>query len=216
VAHDDRISQKPSWLTSFTDTGDDLVGGGGTFSLYANNFSAGHISLGGNSGEGWSMYNVVLEPLTDSTFVNNPTELEVINVIVTPSSQIVTPGQTFNLNVRIDPLGKPIAGAQLDIAFDQSILNVNSITEGNLFKQNGANTFFSSGEINNSPGTVTNIFGAVIGNANVSTPGTFIIINMTAINKYGASEINLSNVKISDPDGAEVALNVINGNVSIK
>jgi hypothetical protein len=162
------------------------------------------------------MYNVVLEPLTDNTFVNNPPELEAINVIITPSSQIVTPGQTFNLNVTIDPLGKPIAGAQLDIAFDQSILNVNSITEGDLFKQNGASTFFSSGEINNSSGTVINIFGAVIGNANVSTPGTFIIINMTAINTYGISGINLSNVIISDPNGAEVVLNVINGNVSIK
>jgi hypothetical protein len=70
VAHDDRISPKPSWLASFTDTGDDLVGGGGTFSLYANNFSAGHISLGGNTGDGSStlrsMYNVILEPLNDN------------------------------------------------------------------------------------------------------------------------------------------------------
>jgi len=74
VAHDDRISQKPSWLASFTDTGDDLVGEGETFSLYANNFSAGHISLGGNSGDSYSMYNVVLKPITD---VKNSPELEV-------------------------------------------------------------------------------------------------------------------------------------------
>jgi len=216
MTHDDRISPKPSWLASFTDTGDDLVGGGGTFSLYANTFSAGQISLGGNSGDSYSMYNVILEPFIDSTFVTNPPELEPINVIVTPSSQIVTPGQNFILNVTIDQLGKPIAGAQLNLAFNQSILNVNSITEGNLFKQNGASTFFSSGVINNSSGTVINIFGVVTGNANVSTPGTFILINITAIYTYGASGINLSNVKISDPHGAEVVSNVINGSVSIK
>ena len=90
VAHDDRISLKPSWLASFTDTGDDLVGGGVTFSLYANNYSAGHISLGGNSGDSYSMYNVVLKPITDSTLVNNPPELEAIGDKIVDEGQALT------------------------------------------------------------------------------------------------------------------------------
>ncbi|KCZ72292.1 nitrous oxidase accessory protein [Candidatus Methanoperedens nitroreducens] len=66
IAHDDRISSKPSWLLSFTDTGDKLISDGGTFSIYARNFSAGHVELGGNDGDGYSMYSVILRPFNDS------------------------------------------------------------------------------------------------------------------------------------------------------
>lgn len=120
-------------------------------------------------------------------------------------------GQTFDVNVTVDPQGTAIAGAQLNITFNKSIINVNSITEGNLFKQNGANTFFSNGTINNSLGTVINIYGAILNTTgvpkNVSTQGTFIIINATAIGALDTAWINLTNVKIVDSNGTSVALN---------
>lgn len=135
---------------------------------------------------------------------------------VIPSARIVTQGETFYLNISIDPQGFAIAGAQVNIAFDKTLIKVNEITEGSLFKQNGIKTtFFNSGIINNSSGTVINIFDAILGRANVSTPGTFIVINMTAIGSYGMSGINLSNAKISDPDGNIIALNITNGSVKI-
>ncbi len=134
---------------------------------------------------------------------------------VTSSSKIVAPGQSFDLNVTINPLGTPIAGAQLDLSFNRSILRINSVTEGPLFKQKGDSTFFNGGIINNSAGNVVNIFDAIIGRSNVTTPGTFIIINMTAIGSSGTLWINLSNVKISNTTGHPVLLNVINGTVRI-
>jgi hypothetical protein len=61
VAHDDRITTKPSWLTSFTDTGNDLVTTDTALSIFANNFLAGTITLGGNEGKGnRSMYTVII------------------------------------------------------------------------------------------------------------------------------------------------------------
>jgi len=73
VAHDDRLTTKPSWLTSnFTDTGDDLVDNDAEsvhLSLYKKDFSAGTVTLGGNEGGGQpncSMYTVVVIPLTVS------------------------------------------------------------------------------------------------------------------------------------------------------
>ena len=131
------------------------------------------------------------------------------------SSEIVFPGQTFDLNVSIDPLGKPITGAQLDFTFNRSLLRINSVKEGNFFQQKKAQTFFNNGSINNSSGKVVNIFDVIIGKTNVSTPGTFIIINITAIGSSGVSGINLSNVKVSDPNGSSVSLNVINANIRI-
>jgi len=68
VAYDDRISSKPSWLTSsFTDTGANLVRDATvSYSIYARTYSAGHVSLGGNSlpssGAG-GMYVVIVEPM---------------------------------------------------------------------------------------------------------------------------------------------------------
>jgi hypothetical protein len=65
VAHDDRIETKPSWMSSFTDTGDDLVDDGESvhYSLYKKDFSAGTVTLGGNEGGGQpdcGMYTVVI------------------------------------------------------------------------------------------------------------------------------------------------------------
>ena len=70
VAHDDRISPKPSWMAGFVDTGMDLVSaGGGTFSLFAKDFPPGTVGLGGNIDSGstsYSMYTVVVGPPTGS------------------------------------------------------------------------------------------------------------------------------------------------------
>ncbi|MFZ3382811.1 MAG: cohesin domain-containing protein [Candidatus Methanoperedens sp.] len=136
------------------------------------------------------------------------------NIIVTPSSKIVNTGQTFSINISIDPMGNPIAGAELSLLYDGSLLNVNNITEGTLFKQNGSNTILSDA-IENFSGKVNNIYGSNPDPYNVTNEGTFIIINMTAIGISGTSYFNLSNVKISDPDGAGIPFNVTNGSVTI-
>lgn len=136
-------------------------------------------------------------------------------VSILPSNQTVAPGESFELAVLIDPMGMYIAGAELNLEFNKDLLRINTITEGNLFKQNGANTFFNSGVFNNSEGIVTNIFVAIIGNSNVSDPGIFININVTALNSVGSSGINISNMKISDPNGILIALNVTNESIII-
>lgn len=66
VAYDDRITSKPTWLTSsFTDTGENLVRDGTvTFSIYSCAYSAGHVTLGGNSipsGGTGGMYVVIVK-----------------------------------------------------------------------------------------------------------------------------------------------------------
>jgi Bacterial Ig domain len=63
VAHDVRITSKPLWLTTFTDTGKDLVTSDTTLHLFSQSFPAGTITLGGNaSGGGFSMYSVIVQP----------------------------------------------------------------------------------------------------------------------------------------------------------
>jgi hypothetical protein len=142
-------------------------------------------------------------------------QVSAAEVTVIPSTLLVTPGETFTINISIDPMGTAIAGAQLNIAYDQSLISVNSIEEGDIFKNAGVGTFFSSGIINNSAGTVTNIFNAITGNKSVTAGGTFITINATATGSSGTSAIELSTVKISKPNGDLVSLNVTDGSVRL-
>jgi len=65
VAHDDGVYPKPAWMSTFTDTGENLHNSGSTntFSLYFKNFNAGTVTLGGNAGGvGSGMYTVVVVP----------------------------------------------------------------------------------------------------------------------------------------------------------
>jgi len=137
------------------------------------------------------------------------------NVAVSPSNKIVNQGQSFILNVSIDPLGAAISGAQLDITYNQSFLNLNSVIEGNVFTQDGASTYFNNGTINYTAGTVKNIIGVIVGPGNISTSGTFVRLNFTVIGQSGISEIQLSNVRISDPDALAVPLITTNGTINI-
>ncbi|WP_443147597.1 Ig-like domain-containing protein, partial [Nitrospira sp.] len=62
VAHGDRITSKPAWLNTFTDTGTNLVTSDATFSLFVRSFPAGTITLGGNASGGCcSMYSVIVK-----------------------------------------------------------------------------------------------------------------------------------------------------------
>jgi fibronectin type 3 domain-containing protein len=62
VAYDNR-NALPAWLASWTDTRDDIAGGGWPdgASVFAKDFAAGAVSLGANE-NGGSMYNVVVAP----------------------------------------------------------------------------------------------------------------------------------------------------------
>lgn len=66
VAHDNRLSQKPTWLLGFTQTTDTIYApGAGNFTLYKKDFTAGMITLGANSVSGFttgnsSMYTVIV------------------------------------------------------------------------------------------------------------------------------------------------------------
>ncbi|MEL7664284.1 MAG: right-handed parallel beta-helix repeat-containing protein [Methanosarcina mazei] len=135
-------------------------------------------------------------------------------ITVLSKNQTILPNQSFEIKVSIDP-SMPISGAQLDFTFNSSMTSVVNVTEGNLLKQSGAYTIFSSGTINNSVGTVKNIYGFILGSSNASTPGTMATVNLTAGNKTGMAEFSLSNVIISDVNSKSAPYNVTNATILI-
>jgi hypothetical protein len=70
VGHDNRITNKPNWLTSFEDTGEDIQTDDPRsqgFSVFCRDFPSGAVALGGNHAAGvtmgdQSMYTVVVLP----------------------------------------------------------------------------------------------------------------------------------------------------------
>ncbi|WP_235269732.1 putative Ig domain-containing protein [Methanosarcina mazei] len=135
-------------------------------------------------------------------------------IAITPEYQIVKPKQSFGLDITVDP-STPIIGTQIDFIFNSSMASANSASEGDLFKQKGASTFFNEGDINSSGGTIKHIYGLIIGTSNVSSPGTFATVNLTAGNRTGMAEFSLSNVLISDINSKSVPYTVTNATVLI-
>ena len=146
------------------------------------------------------------------------------NVSVSPSTQTVSQGESFSINVSIEP-DTAIAGAQCNLQFNSSLVQVNSVAEGELFKQKGANTVFIPGTIDNTSGVVTGIYGFILNTEgapkSISTPGTFAIISLTANNTAaGTSPLNLTDIPhisviVSSPEGTAVSIEVINGTVKV-
>ena len=124
-------------------------------------------------------------------------------------------GSLFAVNVTIDPK-VAIAGTQFDLSFNPSLVSANSVTEGNLLKQGGANTYFSPRTIDNTAGTITGVAGAITTpGQTMSSPGVFATIQMTAKSADGTSPLDLSNVIVGDINGNPVSITVNDGSVTV-
>ncbi len=136
------------------------------------------------------------------------------NVKVSPEYQIVAPNQPFDIDVSINP-DTAITGAQFDLQFDSSKVRADSVTEGNLLNQDGAGTLFNNGTIDNSTGTVTDIYGSILGKSNVSSEGVMATISMTAGSDTGIAELTLSNVIVSDSNLKAAPITIGNATVLV-
>ena len=135
------------------------------------------------------------------------------DVFIDPTPKEVATGETFTVNVDIIP-AEPIAGAQFDMSFDQSRLYCNGVTEGDLFSQDGADTFFGVINIDNGGGTITGVYGGTLYGATVSGPGTFATVSFTVKDVLGTSLLNFSNVGVADPTPAWLPITVTDGSVT--
>ena len=108
-------------------------------------------------------------------------------ILIFPSSQTVVFGEEFTIDVYCIP-GQPIKGYEFKLSFDATILQANSVSEGDFFY--GFESGFNEGEINNTAGTIIYVYGYIrqaVGNT--SEPGIFATISFTALSN-GTADIN--------------------------
>lgn len=121
---------------------------------------------------------------------------EYSDISIIPSASIVKPGETFSLDVYIDPK-QPVTGAQFNLHYG-SLASVTSVKDGGLFKTGGLTNTFQSGLIDNSAGVLKNVYSAIVGSGTVMTPGSMAKVNMVAGSSSGMLELTMSNVVLSD------------------
>ena len=133
-------------------------------------------------------------------------------VRISPSSQTVSAGQTFTVNVSCTP-GRPIKSFEFKVSFNASLLQANTVTEGNMFQ--GYTTFFNAGTINNSAGTIIDVYGLILGPGTVSAPGTFVSLSFTAASASGTSAVTLYGVGVTN-ETMYLPITVTNGSVILR
>ena len=128
---------------------------------------------------------------------------------ISPSGQTVSTGETFTVNIEIDP-AEPIAGAQCNLHFNSSLLNALSVSDGGMFDM----WFNGILSIDNTNGTIENIIAFDLGGT-TSDSGVFAVVTFQAKSASGTSYVNLSDIGISDENGSPVAVSISNGSVII-
>lgn len=139
----------------------------------------------------------------------SPVSAETV-VSLSPDNQSVELGSEIVVDVYIEP-DMPISGAQFDLYFDGSVLDVKSISEGDLFS-NTATTFFSEGTVDNTAGTIIHAYSA--GKDEVTSPGILATIVFKTTGS-GQSNLQMVNVVVSNSNGTAVPISIENAVVSI-
>lgn len=145
----------------------------------------------------------------------SPAIASVVNISVMPSVLNTSVGDNRTVDILVNPSGSEIVGVQLDIAYDAPVIIVTNVTEDNLLRQAGAETFFSHGTINNTTGKVNAVYGAILApNASVFAGGSFARINISAVGR-GFSNITLSNIIVVSSNNTSLPVMVDNGEVMV-
>jgi hypothetical protein len=127
-------------------------------------------------------------------------------VKVVPSKTILAPQEAFTVDIIVDPT-VDIAGAQFELHWDPAALRVDQVAEGNLFKQTGKQTMFNGGVIDNDGGSLTKVWGVILGAGNsVNASGTLATLFCTALTAGKTSMFTLADVVVGDVSGTAVPL----------
>ncbi|MBW2127439.1 MAG: chitobiase/beta-hexosaminidase C-terminal domain-containing protein, partial [Deltaproteobacteria bacterium] len=118
-----------------------------------------------------------------------------VNVI---SREFVNVNEIFYVNVSIEP-SSPLGGAQCDISFDPSVLEVESVNDGGMFEK----WWDANLDIDNVNGTIRNMVAYNFEGNGTTGNGIFAVLMFKA-KSVGSSYLNLGNVIVSDENGDEI------------
>lgn len=132
---------------------------------------------------------------------------DVSTISVYENALVCDVGQQVNISIMCHPF-EPIKGVELKIRFNPLFYRADSVTVGSMF--DGVETFFSGGQINNSDGTIVNIFVVVLGpGIMVSQDGSIVNVALTCL-QLESSPLELYDVGLCNETGY-INVTVTNG-----
>lgn len=136
-------------------------------------------------------------------------------ISVSPATVEGSRGDTFTIEIKIDPAGAEIYGAQFYLYFNNNLLNATSQSQGTFLAQDGATTTVIADTVNNSIGKIE--YGEAIMGAEhgVTEPGVLASIKFEVVGTSGTSELKLSDVILSDPDAVSIDTTINSGTCTI-
>jgi len=162
--------------------------------------------------------NSSLTPLIGSKTVEKtviPTLTTPTIVSIQPPVTIVEPGESFQVDVYIEP-GEPIIAANIDcLHFNPNLIHANYVTYNGFFAPYETYNNSEYQIIDNVNGEIKDIVELIIGVNGVTTPGSWVTIEFTAQQQLGTSYLNLSGVIVSDVNGSAVPIEVYDGSVTV-
>ena len=128
----------------------------------------------------------------------------------TVDSDAVSVSTTFDLNIEIAD-AVDLTSWQFDLAYDPTILQANSVTEGPFLLSTGGPTAFSPGLIDNTTGLITLVTNSYNGLTPPSGSDVLATISFTAL-AQGISPVTASNVFL---DFSDSGFTIGNGSVTV-
>ena len=137
-----------------------------------------------------------------------PADVTILSVL--PSSQTVNAGETFSIDVYLNP-GEPIIMVQIDMSFDASLIQCNSVSNGN----SGVWNAFFPPNIDNTAGLIHGACVSVLGGT-VSIPTNCFDITFTAQSIDGTSPLDLHSVLMTNGTGDVIFPVLTDGSVTVE
>jgi general secretion pathway protein D len=137
------------------------------------------------------------------------------DTIVSIQPPVLTPdvGSFFDILINIASVNDLYA-FQFDVSFNSAVIAAISVTEG-AFLQTGGATFFIPGFIDNISGLISFTANSLVGEIpGVNGSGALVDLKFQAL-AAGLSSLDLSNLVFLDANFGEIAVNSLNGKVSV-
>ena len=136
-------------------------------------------------------------------------------VSIDPASQSVSTGDTFTVDVVVDPAGYGVSGGEMNIAFDADAMQADSIEPGDLL---GTNPLVGTEEINNTAGTIIYALARIGATAPPTPEGAFATITFTV--KTDATEgtyaLDIVSMGLSDENFNDIpGITINDGTVTV-
>jgi len=133
-------------------------------------------------------------------------------VSIDPASQSVSAGDTFTVDVAVDPAGYGVSSGEINIAFDATVMQADSIESGDLL---GVSPLVGVKEIDNVAGTIKYALARVGTTTLPTPPGAFATATFTVKSDapIGTYDIDITTVGLADESFEDIPGITINDGV---